>query len=229
MDKLYKKLEIYPKNKELYEQAFRHSSFVNELGQHVEDYERLEFLGDAFIDLVVSEFLYTNFRLKEGIMTFKRANFVCEKALAVYSRDLELEKYIKVGSGEEFFHIHEMDSILSDVFEAFFGAIYLDLGYNLASSTLLKVIKPYISDLDISFHDNFKKEFQEKVQAGQSVVRYELVKEEGPDHQKEFTMRAVVDGVTFGEGRASSKKEAEQLAAKMALEKYTQGGKDGKN
>lgn len=225
MDKLFKQLGIYPKNQELYERAFRHSSYTNESSEELANYERLEFLGDALIDLVVTKFLYTSFNLDEGVMSSKRSNFVCEKALGTYADSIGLADYILVGVGEEMQDTRHKDSILSDVFEALFGAIFLEYGYDQTEKILLKVLKPYINNLELNFCSNYKSKFQELVQTGDSKVEYILAKDEGPDHDKTFTIAVRVDGVVFGEGTASNKKDAEQLAAKVALKKYTKGGK----
>ena len=127
MKELFKKLDIEPKNIELYELAFKHSSYVNE--EHLkDDYERLEYLGDAVLELVISDYLYNHFSLKEGKLTKLRANYVCENACFTYASSLDFSNYIKVSNGEEKEGGRFKRVILADIFEAFMGALYLDLG-----------------------------------------------------------------------------------------------------
>lgn len=218
MDKLFNRLEIVPKNRKVYELAFSHSSYVNE--KHLKsDYERLEFLGDAVLDLVISDYLYNSFNIKEGDMTKIRASYVCENACSRYASDLEFSDYIKVGHGEELEGGRYKKVILADIFEALMGAIYLDLGYDTVKKVILKVIIPYIEDESIIFFNDYKSALQELVQTDQRSLYYELVNEEGPSHDKVFTMEVKIDNITYGVGTAGSKKEAEQEAARNALEK----------
>lgn len=218
MKKLFEKLEIEPKNLKLYQLAFSHSSYVHE--NHLKaDYERLEFLGDAVLDLVMSDYLYQNLNAKEGDMTKTRASYVCENACFTYASDLGFSDYIKVGHGEELEGGRYKKVILADIFEAFMGAIYLDLGYETVKKTILKVIVPYIEDPKIVFFNDYKSSLQEYIQTEQGTLKYDLVKEEGPAHNKQFTIEVSVDGIIYGIGTAHSKKEAEQEAAKSALEK----------
>ncbi len=218
MEKLFQKLGIQPKNEKLYQLAFSHSSYVHE--KHLKaDYERLEFLGDAVLDLVISDYLYNHFHVKEGDMTKIRASYVCENACFTYASDLGFSDYIKVGHGEELEGGRYKKVILADIFEAFMGAIYLDLGYPVVRDVVLKIIVPYIEDPNVVFFNDYKSSLQEFVQTEQRGLTYELVKEEGPAHQKTFTMEVIVDGIVYGVGTAGSKKEAEQEAAKNALEK----------
>lgn len=218
MKELFEKLNICPKNTELYNLAFSHSSYVNE--KHLKDsYERLEFLGDAVLDLVISDYLYNNFDIKEGDMTKIRANYVCENACFTYATALNFSNYIKVGHGEELEGGRFKKVILADIFEAFMGAIYLDLGYDIVKKVILNIIVPYIEDKTTIFFSDYKSSLQELVQTDKRSVVYELVEENGPSHQKVFTMAVKIDNITYGIGTAGSKKEAEQEAAKSALEK----------
>ena len=218
MEKLFKKLEIEPKNKKLYQLAFSHSSYVNE--NHLKnDYERLEFLGDAVLELVISDYLYKHKNMKEGDMTKIRASYVCENACFTYASDLQFSNYIKVGHGEEQEGGRFKKVILADIFEAFMGAIYLDLGYETVRKTILKIIVPYIENPEIVFFNDYKSSLQEYIQTEQRGLKYETIKEEGPAHNKQFTVEVSVDGIIYGIGSAHSKKEAEQEAAKNALEK----------
>ena len=218
MEKLFKKIGIIPCDMRLYQTAFSHSSYVNE--NHLKaDYERLEFLGDAVVELVISDYLYSNMNFKEGDMTKIRASYVCENALYEYALQLELSDYIKVGHGEEQDGGRFKKVILADIFEALMGAIYLDLGYNTAKKVILDIIVPYIEDPNTTFFKDYKSVLQEFVQTEQRNLIYELEKEEGPSHNKVFTTVVKIDDIIYGRGSAASKKESEQEAAKNALDK----------
>lgn len=218
MQDLYKKLNIFPKDEKLYNIAVSHSSYANEHKAR-KDYERLEFLGDAVVDLVVADYLYSNHNESEGEMTKVRASYVCENALYEYSMNLELYKYIKVGHGEEKEGGKYKKAILSDIFEAIIGAIYLDLGYATARRVALNIIVPYIENPKIIFFSDYKSSLQEFVQTEQKSLVYNLIKDEGPAHDKTFTIEVRIDDIIYGIGSAGSKKEAEQNAAKEALKK----------
>ena len=218
MNELYEILKITPKDERLYNIAVSHSSYANEHKAKL-DYERLEFLGDAVVDLVVADYLYSNHDESEGEMTKVRASYVCENALYEYSMNLGLYKFIKVGHGEEKEGGKYKKAILSDIFEALMGAIYLDLGYETVRRVVLDIIVPYIQNPDIVFFEDYKSALQQAVQTAKQSVIYEVVKEEGPAHDKTFTIEAKVDGIIYGKGVGNSKKDAEQIAAKDALEK----------
>lgn len=217
MEKLFKKLNIKIKDEKLYKQAFSHSSYANE-HKNKTNYERLEFLGDAIVDLIVAEYLYNNSNFEEGEMTKLRASYVCENALYKYSIDLGLDEYIKLGNGEE--KLKEKNkAIISDVFEALMAAIYLDLGFSTVRRVLLKIVVPYIEDESITFFSDYKSALQEYVQSEQDTISYELIKEDGPAHNKTFTVSVKIDNILYGIGQGQSKKIAEQEAARIALEK----------
>ncbi len=218
MEKLFEKLNIVPKNMTLYTTAFSHSSYANE-HKAKSDYERLEFLGDAVLDLVIADYLYNNKMEKEGEMTKVRASYVCENALSEYSLGLGLNEYIKVGHGEEKEGGKYKKAIVADIFEAFIGAIYVDLGYATARKVVLSIIVPFIEDPNVTFFSDYKSSLQEYVQTYQKSLTYNLVKEEGPAHDKSFTVEVIIDDIVYGTGNGGSKKEAEQEAAKSALEK----------
>ena len=218
MQKLFKKLNITPKNIELYNTAFSHSSYVNE-NNLKSDYERLEFLGDAVLELVSSDYLYKKSEVSEGEMTKLRASYVCENALYEYSKDLNLSEYIKVGHGEEIDGGRFKKVILADIFEALMGAIYLDLGYDIVRGVISNIIVPYIENPNIEFFSDYKSVLQEFVQTKQKSLSYEIVDEQGPSHNKVFTTVVKIDDIIYGTGVANSKKESEQEAAKSALEK----------
>ena len=218
MEELFRKINIKPKNIELYKTAFSHSSYANE-HKAKQDYERLEFLGDAVLDLVVADYLYSNKKENEGEMTKVRASYVCENALYEYSMVLGLNNYIKVGHGEEKEGGKYKKAIVADIFEALIGAIYLDLGYATARKTALNIIVPYIENPNITFFSDYKSALQEYVQTTKQSLHYELIKENGPAHNKQFTVQVKIDDIIYGEGESGSKKEAEQEAAKVALSK----------
>ena len=218
MDELFNKLNIKPNDIKLYVSAFSHSSYANE-HKAKSDYERLEFLGDALVDLVVADYLYNNSKEAEGEMTKDRASYVCENALYQYSMDLGLNNYIRVGNGEQKDGGKFKKAIVADIFESFMAAIYLDLGFSTARRVALDIIVPYIEDPKVSFFNDYKSALQEYVQAEQDSISYKLISESGPAHDKSFKMAVVIDGIVYGEGVGSSKKEAEQEAAKVALDK----------
>lgn len=205
------KLNIHT-NKDLYQKAFTHTSYSNE--HNVESYERLEFLGDAVLELTISDYLYNEKHLEEGTMTKMRASYVCEEACATYAKELKLEKDILLGSGES----EANTTILADVFESFIGAMYLDKGFRTTSKFVMDIIIPYI-EKKVDFLHDYKSELQELVQTVRKSVNYEIINELGPAHNKTFTCQVMVDNIVMGIGSGSSKKQAEQAAAKMALEK----------
>lgn len=213
--KIFKTLNFSPTDVNLYYEAFTHTSFSNE-NPSFANYERLEFLGDAILEFIISEYLYKERQYPEGIMTKMRARYVCEEALATYAKDLKFESDIKLGSGE----ITEgpNDTILADVFEAFVAAMYLDMGLDFTKETVLKIVTKYI-DKKVDFLHDYKSTLQELVQTNKLSVIYELIEETGPSHDKTFTCQVKVDGIVLGVGVGSSKKNAEQEAAKIALSK----------
>lgn len=203
--------------KELLKQALTHSSFSNEQKiNKFENYERLEFLGDAVLELLSSRFFFDTYpEMSEGEMTRLRSSMVCESALAFCARDISLGSYILLGKGEEATGGRERDSITSDVMEAVIGAIYLDGGIEKAEEFIKKFI---LSDLENKqlFYDS-KTILQEKVQKAGKTLSYELVEETGPDHDKVFVVEARLDGVTVGRGQGRNKKTAQQQAAYQVL------------
>ena len=218
MEELFEKLNIKPKDLRLYTTAFSHSSYANE-HKAKGDYERLEFLGDSVVDLAIADYLYSHNGVDEGEMTKVRASYVCENALYEYSTDLGLNKYIKVGHGEEKEGGQYKKAIVADIFEALIGAIYLDLGYATARRVVLNIIVPYIENPKITFFSDYKSSLQEYVQTEQKYVVYELVDEFGTAHDRTFKVVAKIDDMVYGIGIGGSKKEAEQEAAREALKK----------
>ena len=199
-------------NLDLYKRALTHTSYSNE--NNVESYVRLEFLGDAVLELIMSDYLYNERHLEEGTMTKMRASYVCEDACATYSKELGLDQNILLGSGEA----SANTTILADVFESFVGAMYLDQGFSYTKDFVLGTILPYI-DAKVDFLHDYKSELQELVQTVRKSVSYEIIDEKGPAHDKTFLCQVLVDNIVMGTGSGSSKKAAEQEAAKMALKK----------
>lgn len=218
MQELFSKLGITPKNVLLYEQAFIHTSYAHENNLDY-SYETLEFLGDAALDLIVSDYLYKENNFQEGEMTKIRASYVCENALYEYATDLGFSDFVKLGHGEINTGGNHKKAILADIFEAFIAAIYLDLGYEKAKEVALNIIVPYIENKDVLFLSDYKSELQEVVQDLQKSLSYILLEEEGPAHNKKFKMAVKIDDIIYGEGIGHTKKEAEQEAAKSALMK----------
>jgi len=215
---ILKNYNIVPKNIEIFHEAFYHSSYANEHNlEH--DYERLEFLGDTVLDLVVSDYLYKNTNIEEGDMTKIRSNYVCENALYEYAKSLNFSDYIKVGKGEEASGGKDRKTTLADAFEAFIGAIYIDQGYDKAKEFVEKIVIPHMKKEEDIFFKDYKSLFQELIQTENGTVHYELVSETGPAHDKEFVVHVMVDDIVLGKGVAKTKKEAEQIAAKDALSK----------
>ena len=212
MMKVFNKLDINPTNMNLYSAAVTHSSFTNENPSYP-DYERLEFLGDAVLEIIISEFLYKERHLEEGVMTRMRATYVCEEACATYAKEIGLEDDIRVGSGEEV-----NQTILADVFEAFVAALYLDQGYEFTRDFVLNIIIDYI-DRGVDFLHDYKSTLQEFVQTVKKSIIYEVIDEKGPAHNKTFTSIVKIDGIIMGKGTAGSKKASEQEAARDALSK----------
>ena len=218
MEELFKRLNIEPKDMSLYKNAFSHSSYVNE-HKAKNDYERLEFLGDAVLDLVVADYLYTHYKETEGEMTKVRASYVCENANYCYATGLGLSKYILVGHGEQKEGGNLKKAIVADIFEALMGAIYIDLGFSTVRNVILKVVVPYIENPNVTFFSDYKSSLQEYVQTEQKSLEYKLVNEEGTADDKRFKVDVVIDSIVYGTGIGTSKKEAEQEAAKVALNK----------
>ena len=215
--KILDELNIKPNDIKLYETAFTHTSYANENG--VVSYERLEYLGDAVLELVMSEYLYKNTEYDEGKMTKLRAHYVCEDALNEYSLKLKLNEYLKLGHGEENNGGKYRKAIVSDIYEAFTGAIFLDQGFEKAREFIYNSAIPFVENKELDFIKDYKSELQELVQTESRTIEYELIDEDGPAHNKTFKVAVKIDGINYGEGIAHSKKEAEQMAAKNALEK----------
>ena len=207
----------------IYIRALRHrSTLADNDFSSTDSYERLEFLGDAVLDLIITEIIFDLFPDKnEGFLTKLRAKLVKGDTLAMYARKLELDTLLLLGERVKGQGIEQSKSVLSDVFEALIGAIYLDLGYKPASKFVRRVINKYVElDRIINTLDNYKSLLLEFAQAKQmEIPTYEVISEEGPGHDKTFGVEVFVDGTPRAQGKGKSKKEAEQQAARKALEK----------
>jgi ribonuclease III len=218
---LQEKIGIFFTNEKLLIQAFTHSSYVNEHRRRPQaDNERLEFLGDAVLELTVSQYLFKKFpHMSEGELTKLRAAIVCEPSLVKFANALSFGELVLLGKGEELTGGRTRPALLADVFEAFIGALYLDQGMDAVVQFLGQTIFPKIDEGAFSHVMDFKSQLQELVQRdGIGVLEYTILEEKGPAHNKEFVSRVSLNGKELGIGVGKSKKEAEQHAAQMALE-----------
>lgn len=207
----------------LLEQAFTHSSYVNEHRYlKLSDNERLEFLGDAVLELIVSQYLYRQFpALPEGKLTKMRAAIVCEDSLSKFAKECHFDRYILLGKGEENSGGRQRPALLCDLFEAFLGALFLDQQVAVAKKFIAEVIFPKIDAGAFSHEMDHKTHLQEVLQRqGDVTIEYRLVNEEGPAHDRIFSVEVYVDTQLIGRGQGKSKKLAEQDAAEKALQNY---------
>lgn len=215
-------------NWSLLKNALTHSSFINESKQQYKyNNERLEFLGDAFFDAIISEHLYSRLsEVEEGELTKIRAIIVCERSLAECGQRLGIGDYLRLGKGEEHTGGRKRQSIIADAMEAVIGAIFLDGGWEAARSFVMESFSHTIeAALSGKLYSDYKTEFQERMQAmGENTIHYTVEKESGPDHDKTFYVRLTVGEKTLGKGSGRSKKEAEQNAAKEALTRIRKSG-----
>lgn len=221
---LKEKFDISFKNEALLMEAMTHSSYANEHKEMKGIYnERIEFLGDAVLELTISDWLFRQFpHFQEGQLTKLRAQIVCEDSLSLLAKECSLNKYLLLGKGETLSGGREKPAILCDVFEAFIGALYLDKGVNEVQRFLNLVVIPKIKNGRYELITDFKTELQEYLQQNGTVhIRYELVKEEGPSHDKIFTVQLIVDGKKYKTASGKTKKAAEQMAAKLTMEELT--------
>lgn len=208
------------RDKKLLQTALTHSSYANEVKEkRCVNNERLEFLGDAVLGIVVAEYLFFhNSHVPEGELTRLRAMMVCEKSLHEFALQIGLGQYLRLGRGEENSGGRERSSILADAFEAVIAAIYIDGGFEPARKYVTSFADRFFSTRIKSNLKDYKTALQEIVQKNKSErLEYVLVAEKGPDHDKEFVVEVHLNSNVIGEGRGGSKKEAEQLAAKEAL------------
>lgn len=212
---LEEKLGYVFNDKNLIKLALTHSSYANE--HNIECNERLEFLGDAVLELAMSRKLYDTIDLDEGVLTKMRAKAVCESALDLYASKIDLSSYLYLGKGEEATGGRTRPAIIADATEAVLGAIYLDGGFEAAREIVKKFFEPYF--YDVLKNKDYKSMLQEKLQSEKRSIRYEIVRDEGPANNKTFEAVVYMDEILMGRGIGKTKKEAQQQAAKDALEK----------
>ena len=219
---LKKRFAIEFADKNLLETAFTHTSYANEHRLlKISHNERLEFLGDAVLQLIISEYLYTKYpKRPEGDLSKMRSMIVREESLAGFARDCQFDHFIKLGRGEEKSGGRNRDTILGDLFEAFLGALLLDKGVEAVKSFLYQVMIPKVEAGDFERVTDYKTKLQELLQINGDVeIAYQVVSETGPAHAKNFEVAVLINGRKSGQGQGRSKKLAEQEAAKNAFEK----------
>jgi len=225
VNELVKNFGISFSDETLLRQAFTHSSYVNEhrKGKFL-DNERLEFLGDAVLELGISQYLYKeNTTMPEGEMTKLRASIVCEESLFHFAQELQFGEYVLLGKGEERTGGRQRPALLADVFEAFLGALFLDQGYNSVISFLEQYIFPKITTGAFSHGMDYKSQLQELVQKYKNAtIEYKIIDEKGPSHNKEFNAQVQINSEVYKVGIGRTKKEAEQRAAKYALDSFNE-------
>ncbi|MFC3211285.1 MULTISPECIES: ribonuclease III [Planomicrobium] len=228
-DQLQKELDVNFRNPALLYQAFTHSSYVNEhRRKKFTDNERLEFLGDAVLELSVSHYLYMKYPdMSEGELTKLRASIVCEPSLVLFANELNFGKYILLGKGEELTGGRTRPALLADVFESFIGALYLDQGLEPVVSFLEVILFPKVEIGAFSHVMDYKSQLQEIVQQKNSgTLSYEIIDEKGPAHSRIFVTRVTLADKELGVGNGRSKKEAEQQAAQLAIRKLQEAMED---
>lgn len=219
MKELEKKIGYTYKNISYLENALTHSSYANESRHSLSSNERLEFLGDAVLSIVVSDYIYRNCpKLPEGELSKLRASLVCEKSLCRFAADLGLGNYIRLSRGEKNLGGDSRPSILADAFEAVIASIYLDGGMEKAAEFILRYVEPEIKNPRPRAFKDYKTTLQEIIQKNpEEHLSYVLIGEEGPDHDKHFSVEVHLNNNVIGRGGGRSKKEAEQQAAREAL------------
>jgi len=218
MNDLEKYFDLDFNDKNLLKIALTHSSYANE--NQTQSNERLEFIGDAVLDLLMGEYLYKKHKdFNEGDLTKQRAKNVCETALVEYAKECNLKKYLLLGKGEEKSGGRNRVALQADAFEALIGAVYMDKGLKETYKIFNKVVIPIsLEDREEDFVD-YKSYLQELVQSDKRTLEYKIIAEDGPSHDKKFTTRVYMDNILMGEGSGKSKKIAEQNSAEMALKK----------
>lgn len=219
-DMLQQSLQIQFVNTSLLKQAFTHASYRNEhRGEIGQDNERLEFLGDAVLELLISEYLFERYpTLPEGELTRIRAAIVCEPSLVKFATKLQFNKYIRLGRGEELSGGRRRPALLADVFEAFMGALFLDQGLEAVRSFLQTHVLPELENVHGLLLSDFKTLLQEHVQReNMGTLSYRILEERGPAHSREFVSQVFINDTAYGVGVGRSKKEAEQHAAHETL------------
>jgi len=204
---IYEKFNIKPNNKQLYKTAFTHASYAT-LHNLNYNYERLEFLGDSILNLIVSEYLYKKYpEYEEGPLSKKRSNFVCQNALIHYSHKLNLQQYLQVAVEESNLTKNEILSITADIFESFTGAIFLDQGIEFTKKFISNTIFKYI-DEDKIFFEDYKSHIKEYCDANNLNIEYKILKEYGVPHDKTFIISCLINNKEMGIGKGRNKKDA---------------------
>ncbi len=218
---LLKKLHITYKDIAIYEQALTHPSYNGEVNTKHQDYEKLEFMGDAVLGYVTADLVYKNRpEMSEGNLTKLRSVLVSTKPLAAYARKIHLDEYVRIGHSITQTQVKESDKILENVFESLVGAIYLDAGLNSAYRFIKKVLLNDILSYDADNLTDYKTKLQEEIQAEhRDAVQYVTVSQSGPAHDRTFTVQVRYNDIVLGTGTGKSKKKAEEMAAKDALSK----------
>ena len=218
---LFSRLNIEPKDISLYEMALTHSSCNNDENVSTRDYERIEFIGDSIIGFVSADLIYKlHEEMDQGLMSKLRSYLVCSKSLAQLARDIGLVEYIRVGHSISKDQLYKSDKILEDVFESFMGAIYLDLGLDVAYRIIKDLLYDAIEQTGIDEIVDPKTRLQEEIQAEyRDAVKYVVLDESGPAHDRNFEVAVLFNDITLGKGRGKSKKQAEEEAARDALSK----------
>ena len=219
MSELENRIHYTFKNKKLLHEALSHSSYANE-GKRTRSNERLEFLGDSVLSIIVAKHLFTHYtHLPEGELTKLRASLVCEKSLHEFACDFGLGEFLLLGKGEELTGGRERPSIIADAFEALLAAIYLDGGMEQARKFVLQFIPEHLNPKQAKGLNDYKTTSQEIIQQNkEEKIEYVPIEETGPDHDKTFVVEVHLNSNVIGTGRGKSKKQAEQFAAKEALE-----------
>ena len=218
---LLKKLHITYKNIAIYEQALTHPSYNGDANTKHQDYEKLEFMGDAVLGYVTADLVYKNRpELSEGNLTKLRSVLVSTKPLAAYARKINLHEYIRIGQSITLEQVKQSDKILENVLEALIGAIYLDAGLKFAYRLINQLLIKDIQNYDVDDLTDYKSKLQEEIQAEhRDAVQYVTVETSGPAHDRTFKVQVLFNGIVLGVGEGKSKKKAEEMAAKSALSK----------
>ena len=218
---LLKKLKIVYKDIAIYEQALTHPSYNGDANTKHQDYEKLEFMGDAVLGYVTADLVYKNRpELSEGNLTKLRSVLVSTKPLAAYARSIDLPEYIRIGHSITLKQVKESDKILENVLEALIGAIYLDAGLKNTYGLITKLLLSDIKNYDVDDLTDYKSKLQEEIQAeSRDAVQYVTVEQSGPAHDRTFKVNVLFNGIVLGTGEGKSQKKAEEMAAKSALSK----------
>ena len=221
INEFFVKYNIIPNDESVYQLALTHPSCNADNKTKHHDYERLEFVGDSVLGFVAADLIFkSQSQMDQGYMSKLRSYLVCSKSLANYCRKYELYKYIKIGHSISSEQLYKSDKILEDVFEAFIGAIYLDLGMDKAYEVIKNILFEDIQKANMDDVIDSKTRLQEEIQAEfRDEVKYRVVDESGPAHDRLFTVEVTFNGLVLGKGSGKSKKAAEEAAAKDALSK----------